>query len=211
MASFKDELQSAMVSKSDLQSEIQAEIDWCVQIAINNAIEATCNNIKEKILQKAQKAEYEYIGGKRRISGCSSMVFRNYTEGLTKYKEIFRKMDKNQLAENFLRDYPYICMYYDNDSWSQHLVFYGKLVDNTEHHPLFGKTYYTYHVTDLAKNILRCVQSIASADGISVSFSHFLLDVAYHTLEIPDGGVDRQFTGYRGSNGHLMLKYSVEL
>lgn len=211
MASFKDELQNAMVSKNDLQNEIHAEIDRCVQIAINNAIEETCNSIKEKILQKAKKAEYEHISGKKRISGYSSMLFGYYREDLIEYREVFRRMDSNQLHDNYLRDYPHICIYYENESYSKSLVFYGKLVDTTRHDPLFGKTYYTYHVTDLAKNILRCVQSIAAADGISVSFSHILLDVAYHTLEIPDGGDDRQFTGYRGSNGHLMLKYSVEL
>lgn len=207
MSGFRNELSKVADLDNRLRNDAEVTIDKWINTLLDKITDTTYTRIKEELLQKSRKGEYQVVGRSRMICGYANVVDVTLRDKLPQHRTLLQTMGIDVINSLYLKGFPDVHMGYDRDYESFDLEC--TLIKSIRHDPFFGKCYYSYSLTDIAKYILKRIQAKAAIDGIEVSFSHIFLHDNGFTLEIPDGGDDRNFRGRHGCTGCIMIKYTT--
>lgn len=211
MSDFKNELIRSTVSKATFDKDIYSDFEKGVSAVIKKTIDETFDRIKEKIRQSSKTSQYEEIGNMKTITGYIYLSSARYCMSFSEEKRKFliEVGKSDEIQKKYLTHYPNIHLNRDREN-SSNYEFSCNLMETIKHNRLFGNPsfYHSYHLTDLAKNIINEIGKLAARDEISVSFSHIELGLGGNGPTIEDGGNNKHLKqGY--TMGHIVLKYSI--
>ena len=227
MSDFKNELRKTAVPKSNITNkEGYSAFEKCVSAVVNKTVNETYKKIKETI----RHSGYEQIGKEKVICGYISLDSAEYkivfTDGKNKDTPIgggladvsieckgrFSPEMSNDDMEKYYGVECYAGSWHSGDYHDRALkcILLKIIRQNT-----FFSSYYSYHLTSTAEDIIKKINEMAIKDGISISFDHITLLTTGDFFDsertrIPNGGRYKPPKNWAPPNGCIMLKYYVK-